>query len=90
MVSNCANSGCGKPLHYLREGRIYIFDASAGETSPGTKRLRRLEHYWLCGTCAEVMILVQDAQGMIRVMPKPDAIRKSEERVPVRASMLAF
>ena len=30
MVNNCANSGCGKPLHYLREGRIFIFDASVG------------------------------------------------------------
>lgn len=78
MVNNCANPGCGKPLHYLREGRIYIFDASAGAAEPGVKRQRRLEHYWLCGLCYATMILVQDDRGDIRVLPKPAAIRDRE------------
>ena len=26
MVNQCANPKCGKPLHYLREGRIFVFD----------------------------------------------------------------
>ena len=82
MVNNCANPGCGKPLHYLREGRIYIFDASAGATEPGAKRLRRLEHYWLCGGCYATMILVQDDHGAIRVLPKPAAIGEREELAP--------
>ncbi|HEY1499718.1 MAG TPA: hypothetical protein VGF88_09085 [Acidobacteriaceae bacterium] len=71
MVSNCANAGCGKPLHYLREGRIYIFEGSARRSEPGTKRLRCLEHYWLCGVCAETLMLVQDAQGIVRLSGKP-------------------
>jgi len=79
MVNNCANPGCGKPLHYLREGRIYIFDATVGDSEPGVKRLRRLEHYWLCGACSEVMILMQDPQGMIRVVSKAPAIRRREQ-----------
>ena len=90
MVSNCANSACGKPLHYLREGRIYIFDASVGASSPGEKRQRRLEHYWLCGTCADILMLVQDAQGLIRVLPKPVAIHESDDRLPAVGSTLAF
>lgn len=89
MVSNCANSRCGKPLHYLREGRIFIFDASVGANEPSAKRLRRLEHYWLCGACAETMLLVQDAEGMVRVLPKAAAIREPEERAPAATSILA-
>jgi len=79
MVNNCANPRCGKPLHYLREGRIYIFDASARVLEPGAKRQRRLEHYWLCGVCYATMILVQDDLGAIRVLPKPAAIRERED-----------
>lgn len=69
MVSNCANPACGKPLHYLREGRIYIFDAAVGK-----KGERRLEHYWLCGPCAKTLVLAQDAQGWIRILPKPRTV----------------
>lgn len=79
MVNNCANPGCGKPLHYLREGRIYIFDASASAAEPGAKRLRHLEHFWLCGVCVEAMMLIQDAAGGVRVVPRPAAIRDREE-----------
>jgi len=79
MVNYCANPGCGKPLHYLRDGRIYVFDTSMGTTPPGKKRERRLEHYWLCGACAETLILVQDAQGWIRILPRPAAIREAGE-----------
>jgi hypothetical protein len=89
MVSNCANAGCGKPLHYLRDGRIYIFDTSVGATSPGEKRQRHLEHYWLCGTCAETLMMTQDSQGVIRVIPRPAAIIESNKRFPGVDSMLA-
>jgi hypothetical protein len=80
VVSNCANSTCCKPLHYLREGRIYIFDASVA-ASPGQKPERRLDHYWLCGTCAETLMLTQDSQGIIRVLAKLAAIQESNDRV---------
>jgi hypothetical protein len=89
MVSNCANSGCGKPLHYLREGRIYIFEASARTTEPGAKRVRCLDHYWLCGVCAETLMLAQDAQGIVRVIAKPEAIHENDKQPPAIGSMLA-
>ena len=86
MVSYCANSGCGKPLHYLRDGRIYVFDASVGTAVPGKKRERHLEHYWLCGACAQTLILVQDAQGWIHVLPRPAAISESvDDFTPARS-----
>jgi hypothetical protein len=79
MVNYCANPGCGKPLHYLRDGRIYVFDASIGSTAPGAKRERRLEHYWLCGPCAEILILIQDAQGWVRILPRQAAIQAADD-----------
>jgi hypothetical protein len=89
MVNNCSNSGCAKPLHYLREGRIFIFDASVGTREPGGNRLRRLEHYWLCGGCSETMMMVQDGQGAIRVMARPAIVKEAEEIAPMVASILA-
>jgi hypothetical protein len=85
MVSYCANSGCAKPLHYLRDGRIYVFDASIGTAAPGRKRERHLEHYWLCGACAQSLMLMQDAQGWIHVVPRPAAITDSEDLVPLHS-----
>jgi hypothetical protein len=90
MVNNCANSACAKPLHYLREGRIFIFDVSTGPTEPGRKRLRHLEHYWLCGACSQNLMMVQETHGMIRVLPKPAIVRQTDEIAPVVASSLAF
>ena len=26
MVNHCSNPQCAKPLHYLRDGRIFVFD----------------------------------------------------------------
>jgi hypothetical protein len=89
MVSNCANPECGKPLHYLRDGRIYIFDANVGITRPGQKHERCLEHYWLCGKCAETLMLSQSSGGIIRIVVKPDAILESDERFPDLGSKFA-
>lgn len=73
MLMRCANVQCSKPLHYLREGRIYIFDAvkTNGHTASG--RAHHMEHFWLCGDCAKTMILEQTQDGVRvaerRVMP---------------------
>lgn len=68
MVSNCANPTCSKPLHYLREGRIFAFDVTSGGAGPNGKRTRRLEHFWLCGACAQTMVMQQSADGIRAVM----------------------
>jgi hypothetical protein len=64
MVSSCANPGCRRPLHYLREGRVFLFDASPGNDGRGRKRPRPLEHYWLCGNCAQIMTLMRGDEGV--------------------------
>ena len=70
MVNHCANPQCCKPLHYLREGRVYVFDvtrpAAAGERMP-----RRMEHFWLCGACSETYFLEQVEDRTVRIVSRP-------------------
>lgn len=79
MVSNCANPKCAKPLHYLREGRIFVFDVTV--SGPGnSKRSRRMEHYWLCGVCSQSMMMEQTPDG-VRVVARPSPRLRGEHRV---------
>ena len=64
MVNNCANPKCAKPLHYLREGRVFVFDAEIDSDKP----IHRMEHFWLCGTCSQTMRLEKTVQGVKVVM----------------------
>ena len=66
MVNNCANPQCAKPLHYLRDGRIFVFDAESESDKP----IHRMEHYWLCGACSQTMRLEKTLQG-VRTVVKP-------------------
>jgi hypothetical protein len=77
MVNNCANPECAKPLHYLREGRIFVFDIT-GKTDGAP---RRLEHYWLCGPCSERFMIEREAGSGIRLVPRrvgPALVRNPE------------
>lgn len=59
MVSYCANPNCHKPLHYLREGKIFLF---SGKPSKGNSNAFNLEHFWLCGGCAKNWTLTMDGE----------------------------
>jgi hypothetical protein len=86
MVNNCANPRCNKPLHYLRDGRIFVFEVMGDTVGSDGKRSRHLEHYWLCGDCAPTMILERDADAGVQLMPKPILRNHREEREPALAS----
>lgn len=85
MVSHCANPKCEKPLHYLREGRIFVFDVAAGEADGNGKRSRRMEHYWLCGECAQTMAMQQSADG-VRIVSR---VRRYVQEIPFARSAMA-
>lgn len=68
MVNSCANPECAKPLHYLREGRVFVFDAEID----GSSHIHHMEHYWLCGACSQTMRLEKISQG-VRVVPKSNS-----------------
>jgi hypothetical protein len=82
MVSRCANPGCGKLLHYLLDGRVFLFEHLVASASHGEKRHRQLEHYWLCGDCAALMTLVKDDQGVRVLYHAPPAADSTEISSP--------
>ncbi|MGC8549447.1 MAG: hypothetical protein ACP5M4_07080 [Acidobacteriaceae bacterium] len=80
MLNQCFNPECGKPLHYLREGRVFVFGVHTideGEHGEGS----RLEHYWLCGACAERFALAQDGE-VIRMVQRKVRPRTYELELP--------
>jgi hypothetical protein len=66
MVDYCANPQCLKPLHYLREGTVYIFEGTDLEM----RSAHKLEHYWLCGDCSLTSRLERTPERELRLVPK--------------------
>jgi hypothetical protein len=87
MVNRCANSKCGKPLHYLREGRIFVFDLPDPNVTVPGGRARRLQHFWLCGPCSETMVMEQTNDMQIRVAVKARELEAGQ--APILPSTLA-
>ena len=86
MVYHCANATCGKPLHYLHEGKIFVFDlpdlpSSARE---GMRAVRRLQHFWLCAECSDTLMMVQTDDSQIQVKVKLGSIAAGKAALPSR------
>jgi hypothetical protein len=71
LVNHCANPQCCKPLHYLREGRVYVFDVTRAAAGNNERGARRMEHFWLCGACSETYFLEQVEDRTVRITPRP-------------------
>ncbi len=67
MVNHCANPVCNKSLHYLRDGKVFLFSHKQRENSNSSTKAR-LEHYWLCGTCANQWTLAADGTEGIKLV----------------------
>ena len=70
MVNHCANPQCCKPLHYLREGRVYVFDVTHQVAGSTERVARRMEHFWLCGDCSDAFLLEQVEDRSVRISPR--------------------
>ena len=70
MVNNCTNPKCNKPLHYLREGRVFVFDVASAQIGPDGKRVKHLQHYWLCGDCAPKFSVTHSSEEGVTLHPK--------------------
>lgn len=86
MVNVCANPKCSKPLHYLREGRIYVFDVPSPERVDGA-RARRMEHYWLCGDCCNTLTLTRSPDSGVALVARPPIGLRPV--VPARKALVA-
>lgn len=71
MVSYCANIECSVPFRYFRGGRLLI------RPLDGRLSRRRVEHFWLCESCAKRYTLRLSAEGAIVLIPAggPDQAR---------------
>ncbi|HEX3940603.1 MAG TPA: hypothetical protein VHX11_03880 [Acidobacteriaceae bacterium] len=81
MVSHCSNPNCMKPLRYLREGRIFVFDLPDFRAKRGVSR--HLEHFWLCGSCSRHFSLEQAGDKAVRIVAKPAAVALNPAVVPL-------
>lgn len=80
MLSKCANPTCSTPFHYLREGRLYRIDvAGSSEIYPhgpflvtNKKPAGKIEHFWLCGSCAAAFTLAYEQGKGVIVVPREE------------------
>ena len=81
MLSKCANPECATPFHYLREGRLFQIDAGADSTGPQLVSVKRpaqkIEYFWLCGRCAEIMTLALHRKYGVVAVPLPGRTQRA-------------
>jgi hypothetical protein len=70
VVDYCANPKCMKPLLYLREGTVYIFETTEAEEGGSARSTHQLQHYWLCGDCSMDHRLERTPKREVRLAPK--------------------
>jgi hypothetical protein len=78
MLRKCANPACTVPFRSLREGKLFLAEASPHSAEPASdaqrrKKLPRREHFWLCQACSAHFTLRFDLeQGMMTVPLRRD------------------
>lgn len=81
MLSKCANPTCFARFRYLHEGRIFNVEIKTQSCEHFLQP--RIEHFWLCESCARVLKVVWE-DGAVTTRPRylalPDAKRKQEPR----------
>jgi len=89
MVNNCANPKCAKPLHYLREGRVFVFDVQENRSGKinGGKTGHHLEHYWLCGECSQLLMVEYESEKGVRLVPRLSVGKYVQEKMKVTAAL---
>jgi hypothetical protein len=69
MLDKCANPGCLKVFHSLREGRLFVRVCDCAYVPRGREMSlypdchNPLEYFWLCGHCAHTLTVVFDPSG---------------------------
>ena len=75
MVSKCANPDCSALFRYWGQGRLYRLDLDdhpgrmQAQEENGGLNAHNVEHFWLCGACAEGMTLGLDPAGRVITIP---------------------
>ena len=69
MLDRCANPECARPFDYT-QGRFFRFRLScAGNETPAN--VHCVQHFWLCGLCAETQTLQDQGERGVILSPRP-------------------
>jgi hypothetical protein len=93
MLSECANSNCGKRLTSLSEGRVFQFEIvsiSVSATDEGKTEEafdetpeRETASFWLCGQCAATMTLTLEPKLGLQLIPLESVAPESKNPRPI-------
>ena len=80
MLHKCANPACATLFRRLSEGKLFQVEApylGGPEVSARKRRLpHRIEHFWLCDTCASHLTLgFEKGRGVVTVRIPGKAVR---------------
>lgn len=76
MFAKCCNSECRKPFDH-REGRLVRFSRSEPNGQLAENQ-RSIEHFWLCGKCAQLFVFEYDSEMNVRIkLRDPEPSKKS-------------
>jgi len=95
MLYKCANEACSIPFRKLREGKLfqveteYFGDPKATPATRRTRPWRRIEHYWLCDSCASFVTLTFDRERGVVTVPLPNGLGKKTVTVIPNVDNLA-
>ncbi len=68
MVSKCSNPSCAQAFLHLTEGRLFRLEPDSTHIAHSDSVLdqpRKLEYFWLCGNCSQLMTLRLDEEGNV-------------------------
>ena len=68
MIAKCCNPECEAPFNY-REGRLIRFSRKLTDGKPTTNQIF-IQHFWLCGKCAELYVFEYEPGSSIKIKPR--------------------
>ncbi len=76
MLAKCVNPVCNAPFRRLSDGKLFLLQA---DTSPNRKAFapgkakppRRVEYFWLCSDCAQLLTLIFNSKTGVTTVPLP-------------------
>lgn len=81
MLQKCANPGCTVPFRSLHEGKLFLAETFVPEQETSfdgnRRKIRKREHFWLCGACSVHFTLHYDASHGMLTVPIDAAGRRS-------------
>jgi hypothetical protein len=85
VLSKCANPACLARFRYLHEGRIFNIEIKAAGNTNFAYFKGRIEHFWLCDSCAQTMKVVWE-NGEATTRPRYLALTDGKAQVESKGS----